>query len=53
MEFQVQSVYLIYTWLIVYTILNLAYPKDYVYYILLMLQLKSLSVDLRGEPCIG
>jgi len=25
MEFQVQSVYLIYTWLLVYTTLNLAY----------------------------
>jgi len=33
MEFQVQSVYLIYTWLIVYAILNLAYFKEYVYYI--------------------
>ena len=27
MEFQLQTVYLIYTWLIVYAILNLAYPK--------------------------
>ena len=30
MEFQVQSVYFIYTWLIVYTILNLAYSKEYI-----------------------
>ena len=30
MEFQVQSVYLIYTWLIVHTILNLAYSKEHV-----------------------
>jgi len=28
MEFLVQNVYLIYTWLIVHTTLNLAYPKD-------------------------
>ena len=31
MEFQVQSVYLIYTKLIVYTTLNLAYFKEYKY----------------------
>jgi len=30
-EFQVQSVYLIYTWLMVHATLNLAYPKRYVY----------------------
>ena len=30
MEFQVQSVYLIYTGLTVYAILNLAYPKEHV-----------------------
>ena len=30
MEFQVQSVYLIYTRLIVYAILNLVYFKEYV-----------------------
>ena len=30
MEFQLQSVCLIYTWLMVYTILNLAYPKEHV-----------------------
>jgi len=29
-EFQVQSIYLIYTRLIVYAILNLAYPKEHV-----------------------
>ena len=36
-EFHLQSVYLIYiyTWLIVYAILNLVYSKRYVYYILL------------------
>ena len=36
MEFQVQSVYLVYTRLMVYTILNLAYPKKHMYYILLI-----------------
>jgi len=35
MEFQLQSVYFIYMWLIVYTILNLAYPKEYIYFMLL------------------
>ena len=34
-EFQVQSVYLIYTRLMVHAILNLAYSKEHVYYILL------------------
>jgi len=29
-EFQLQSVYLIYTWLIVYIILNLVYSKGHV-----------------------
>jgi len=33
MEFQVQNVYFIYTWLMVYVILNLAYSKGHVYYI--------------------
>ena len=32
MEFQLQSVYLIYTWLMVYATLNLAYLKEHVYY---------------------
>jgi len=32
MEFQLQSVYLIYTWLIVYATLNLTYLKEHVYY---------------------
>ena len=41
-KFQVQSVYLIYTRLIVYAILNLAYPKEYVYYILLIYSIISL-----------
>ena len=36
MEFQVQSVCLIYTRLLVYTILTLAYPKSYMYYISLI-----------------
>ena len=36
MEFQVQSVYLIYARLLVHTILTLAYSKDYIYYILLI-----------------
>ena len=31
-EFQLQSVYFIYTWLIVYIILNLAYSKEYILY---------------------
>ena len=35
MKFQLQSVYLIYTGLIFHTILNLVYPKEYIYYILL------------------
>ena len=34
MEFQLQSVYLIYTWLMVHVILNLVYPKEYIYYML-------------------
>ena len=36
MEFQVQSVYLIYTRLLVHAILILTYPKDYTYYMLLI-----------------
>jgi len=32
MEFQVQNIYLIYTELIVYATLNLAYSKEYMYY---------------------
>ena len=32
-ECQVQSIYLIYTRLIVYTILNLVYLKEHIYYI--------------------
>jgi len=32
-EFQLQSVYLIYTWPIVYATLNLAYFKEHIYYI--------------------
>jgi len=35
MEFQVQNVYLIYIGLMVHAILNIAYPKEYVYYMLL------------------
>jgi len=34
-KFQVQNVYLIYTWLMVCTTLNLAYPKEYIYYMIL------------------
>ena len=41
-ECQVQSIYLIYTELIIYTILNLVYLKEHMYY---MLQLKDLRVD--------
>jgi len=33
MEFQVQCIYLIYTWFMVCATLNLAYPKEYIYYI--------------------
>ena len=36
MEFQVQDVYFIYTWLLMHTKLNLAYSKRYIYYILLI-----------------
>ena len=36
MELQVQSVYLIYTGLMVHAILNLAYSKKHIYYILLI-----------------
>jgi len=35
MKFQVQSVYLICAGLLVHVTLNLAYPKEYVYYMLL------------------
>ena len=48
MEFQVQSVYLIYTWLMVYTILNLAYPKGHVCYDLKLELRLYLDKDLRG-----
>ena len=30
MEFQVQSIYLIYARLVIHAILNLAYPKEYI-----------------------
>jgi len=33
MEFQVQSIYLIYAGLMVYATLNLAYPKEYILFI--------------------
>jgi len=36
MEFQVQSIYLIYAGLIVCAILNIAYPKEYVLFIKLI-----------------
>ena len=35
-EFQIQSVYLIYTWLIVHTILNLVYSKNIQYDIIVL-----------------
>ena len=35
-EFQVQSVYLTYIWLIVYSTINLVYSKRHMYYILLI-----------------
>jgi len=35
MKFQLQNVYLIYTGLIFHAILNLVYPKEHIYYILL------------------
>jgi len=41
MKFQLQSVYLIYTWLIVHTTLNLAYSKEYIYYMLLICSMTS------------
>jgi len=52
MEFQVQSVYPIYTWLIVYTILNLAYPKEYNIIVLKSLFFKSIIYYTRygGRP---
>ena len=46
MEFQVQSVYLIYTGLIVYAILNLAYSKKHMYYILLIYNMTLLFKNL-------
>ena len=57
MEFQVQSVYLIYTWLMVHTTLNLAYPKEHVYYMpltcdMILLQTQDLRVDQEKESCI-
>ena len=46
MEFQLQSIYLIYTWLMVCPILNLAYPKKHMYYILLIYSIISLCQNL-------
>ena len=46
MEFQVQCVYLMYTWLIVYAILNLAYSKEYVYYMPLIYSITLLFWNL-------
>jgi len=46
MEFQLQSVYLIYTWLMVYITLNLAYSKEYVYYMLLTCDMTSFFQNL-------
>jgi len=46
MKFQVWNVYLIYTWLIVCTKLNLAYSKEYVYYTLLTCDMISLFQNL-------
>jgi len=43
-EFQLQSVYLIYTWLMVYAILNLAYSKEYIYYILLIYSMYDIII---------
>ena len=48
MEFQVQSIYLIYIRLIVYIILNLVYLKEYVYYILLICSM----IFLLPEPSL-
>ena len=45
-EFQLQSVYLIHTRLIVCIILNLAYSKEYVYYMLLIYSIISLFQNL-------
>ena len=41
-EFQVQSVYLIYVRLLVYATLILAYSKNYAYYMLLICKITSL-----------
>ena len=46
MEFSVQNVYLIYTWLIVHTTLNLAYSKGHIYFILLIYDIILLFQNL-------
>ena len=46
MEFQLQSVYLIYTWPIVYATLNLASSKEHIYYIPLI-YCYNLKLELR------
>jgi len=46
MRFQLQSVYFIYTWLIVHTTLNLAYLKEHVYYMLLICGMTSLFQNI-------
>jgi len=46
MEFLVQNVYLIYTWLIVHATLNLAYSKGHIYFILLTYSIISLFQNL-------
>jgi len=45
-EFQLQNFYLIYTWLIGYAILNLAYPKEYIYYMLLIYNMTLLFQNI-------
>ena len=52
MEFQLQNVYLIYTWLIVYVTLNLTYFKEHVYYILLIYSITSLFWNLLCSSMI-
>jgi len=52
MEFQVQSVCLIHTRLIVYTTLNLAYSKEHMYYISLICSMMLLFQNLLMIFCV-
>jgi len=52
MEFQVQSVCLIHTGLIVHATLNLAYPKEHIYYIPLICSMMLLFQNLLMIFCV-